>query len=280
MSCIKKPVSVLLDPACGVPHDVVFQIQGKSGASLGEVAAHKPILALRVEVFQRQFYGDFPSPTKVPVMDTSLVAFKMLVSHIYQAEEDWTSLNFVDVFLVFDLAEKYLLPCLKKKVLEYLGNSSLITESNLVEAAAVAEDFFRFQDASAKLLDTCALFIKNKMDQDRYYSVHFASQNCSKNEDAEIALRLLARVPRPPKICSNCRLENRQTGQPVSSWLDLADGTRLLITGQAKVGEKGSVVKMTGDRIGLKFDNIMPDYTYVMGPSFVGENGLVFNCQE
>jgi hypothetical protein len=64
MSSVDKIVFPALLGQDGRLQDVKFVIMGKSGEIEGELKAHKLILSLVSEVFERQFYGPFAESNK------------------------------------------------------------------------------------------------------------------------------------------------------------------------------------------------------------------------
>ena len=266
MSTVSKPVCDLLDPSCGVPPDVIFQIMDHDGDVLGKVEAHKTILALRVPVFLRQFFGEFPSECLVKIEDTVVSAFKMLLSHIYQAPMDWASLNLTEVFRVADLAEKYLLPCLMMKVEEHLETIA-ITEDNLIDTATLAEQFSLLASPSSLLLNRCAEYVMKNIKKSLFYVTELASRYCEDQDKALVVVRLLARAN---EKCTNCGHKICQDGKPVESKEELMEGTRLVTIGPnwmgfgpaSKKGEKGTVMDLNVEdkkdlpSIMFKFDDL------------------------
>ena len=107
----------LLDPSFGIPTDVTFQIMGledldnQSGQEkevmLGEVHGHKIILGLFSPVFKRGFFGPAKeSKDVIPVRQTTLEAFKLLVDYIYSKDINLKSLTLLELYDVVNLAEK------------------------------------------------------------------------------------------------------------------------------------------------------------------------------
>ena len=258
-------------------------------AILGEVRAHKAILALRAPVFLRQFLGEFPSPLlELHVEDTSLTAFETLIRHIYKAEDDWTSLSLPDVFEVAGLADKYLLPRLMDKATAHLLLDVKISDENLFEAAEVAEDFCLLTRASSALLDHCAMVIKENLVKSPFYVVDLAKRTSP--EQAQLMQKLLARVAN----CSSCGAEECQDGKMVRDKSELVVGARLKTIrpnwraqffkpemGKGEIGEKCTVTSLgledgqeDDEEIVAEFDDGLWN-VYVCS---LQEMNLVFNC--
>ena len=117
----------LLNPSFGVPSDVTFTIlEGQGPGVLGEVQAHKIILALKSKVFKKMFFTP-GEKQETAVMETSVEAFQKMLDHIYDKKESWTSASLVEVFQVAFMAVKFEVEGLMEKVCtNFCFSSSLI----------------------------------------------------------------------------------------------------------------------------------------------------------
>ena len=63
----------LLEPSCGIPPDVHFEIEDSEGTSLGILGGHKTIMALKSPVFKAMFYGPLKETGDlIRIKDTSM----------------------------------------------------------------------------------------------------------------------------------------------------------------------------------------------------------------
>jgi len=204
-SPVTKPwssVCSLLDPEFGIAPDVTFQIVTTEGGRPEEVQAHRLILGFLSPVFRNQFFG-FAKDTEdvISVKGTSKKAFESLIDFIYGKNIDWEALSLSDLFDVVNLAEMYILPEFMEEVKKQIDNYNL-SDGNLIEAAAIAEEFNHFEEASAVLMTNCQNFLKAKIQ-----TVQDASKFAAKNAFTEfesLALRLLASLESVEVECSNC----------------------------------------------------------------------------
>ena len=98
-------------------------------------------MALRSPVFKTMFFGALKeNGDTVQIKDTSLVAFKALLKHIHndKKEDDWQKMDIGEVARIADIAERYHLPGLKTKTVEYAKNYSF-TKEKLLETFRLVE---------------------------------------------------------------------------------------------------------------------------------------------
>jgi len=200
----------ILNPDFGIAPDVTFLfVLADAGTQPGEVKAHRLILGLLSPVFRNQFYGPAQDTEDViSVKGTNKKAFQTLIDFIYGKKIYWKVMSLSQLFDVVNLAEMYFLPELMEEVKKPIENY-VLTDENLIEAAAMAEAFNHFAEASAALMTHCqnVLKVKIKTLQD---AAEFASMNAA-TEFANLALKLLGSL----KIqgCSNCRSNPCKDGE-------------------------------------------------------------------
>jgi len=215
-------VCALLDPKFGIAPDVTFQIVTTEGGQYGEVKAHRLILGFLSPVFRTQFYG-FGNDTDdvIPVKGTSKKAFETLIDFIYGKNINWEVMSLSELFDVVNLAEMYILPEFMEEIKNQIDNFH-ITEENLIEAAAMAEAFDHFKEASGALMTSCQKFLNTntKTVQD---AKKFASKNVSTKFEG-LALRLLASLEPLDVECSNCGGSTCSDGMFVTDFQTLKVG--------------------------------------------------------
>ena len=113
----------LLDPGFGIPPDVTFTCREHEDKheheELGEVHAHKIVLALKSTVFKKMIYTQGERlPTDVV---TNLKAFKLMINFMYEKEDIWAGISLVELFQVAFLATKYNMEGLMDKVGEVVS---------------------------------------------------------------------------------------------------------------------------------------------------------------
>eukprot|EP00092_Neocalanus_flemingeri_P035708 GFUD01038879.1.p1 GENE.GFUD01038879.1~~GFUD01038879.1.p1 ORF type:complete len:297 (+),score=55.12 GFUD01038879.1:55-945(+) len=194
-------ISALLDPDFGIAPDVTFQIiSTEEEGQPSEIKAHRLILGFLSPVFRKQFFG-LAKDTKevIPVQATTKKAFKTMIDFIYDKDINWEAMDLGELFDVVNMAELYILPELMEEVKKPIRNY-VLTDENLIEAAAKAESFGHFEEASTALIMHCQNFLETKI-RTLKDATKFASRHAN-TEFASLALKLLASLN--IEDCSNC----------------------------------------------------------------------------
>ena len=77
-------VAHLLNPACGIPPVIHFEIEDQAGTRLGMLEGHKTIMALKSPVFKAMLYGPLrETGDLIKIRDTSMIAFKTMLEYIH-----------------------------------------------------------------------------------------------------------------------------------------------------------------------------------------------------
>ena len=185
----EEPISSLLDPECEIPPDIYFEIHDEAGSTQGLLGGHKNLMALRSPVFKTMFFGALKeSGDTVQIRDTSLAAFKVLLKHIHDdKKEERERMDIGEVARIADIAERYHLPGLKTKTVEYAKNYRFPQEQ-LLQTFCLAEQVPHHEFSNA-LLRNCEDFLLTILATPRDYN-KFMKEN---SQDLA-AFRLLARV--------------------------------------------------------------------------------------
>ena len=186
----EEPIASLLDPEREIPPDIHFEIHDETGTMQGVLGGHKNLMALRSPVFKTMFFGALTEKgDTVQIKDTSLVAFKALLKHIHddKKEDDWQKMDIGEVARIADIAERYHLPGLKTKTVEYAKNYSL-PKGKLLETFCLAE-LVPHPEFSKALLHNCEDFLLTILGTPRDYN-KFMKEN---SKDIA-AFRLLSRI--------------------------------------------------------------------------------------
>ena len=186
----------LTDPAFGVPFDVHFEIEDEEGFILGVVGAHKAVMALRSPVFKTMFYGPLAETGElIRIKKTSMFAFKEMVRYMHDADLDerpW-AIAVRELFRMADLAERYNLPGLSERLVDY-AREYLFPRESLLEVARLAEEFFMYTQVSQALLNRCALFLTTIIETPEDFDTIIKEWSEKETENFGTAFRLVARV--------------------------------------------------------------------------------------
>ena len=195
---VSNSLGSLLDPECGIPFDVYFDLEDDKGTKLGTEGGHKNILALKSPVFKTMFFGSLPETgSHIQIKATSKKAFKTMLKYVHDVEEElypW-SLDTREMFLISDLAQRYDLAGLQEKIIKY-AEGFIFPEERLIEIARTAEEYKEYEELSNTLLDTCAkmlLAVFEAPNDPQAFAAKWSKPGTS-TEDSVTALRLLGRV--------------------------------------------------------------------------------------
>jgi len=144
-----------------LPPDVTFKlIEGE--VVVGELKAHKYLLASVSPVFRKQFFGKLAEEKNViDIKETTYYAFKYLMEYIYNglSEINEDEIGLEEIFEIVNLAEKYDIKTLRDEIPRLLGDI-LIDESNVLDVSRIAMVFKHFEVISNQLLSKCSDYLK------------------------------------------------------------------------------------------------------------------------
>ena len=153
-----ETLASLLDPACGIPFDIHFEIEDDAGNTLGTLGGHKAILALKSPVFKAMLFGQMKETSDpIKIKNTSMFAFKTILLYVHDVEEVWWpwSIDVSDLVLIVDLAERFNLASLKEKIIDHAEKVFLFPKDRLLEIARVAEEHHMYTDTCTQMKKNC-----------------------------------------------------------------------------------------------------------------------------
>jgi len=257
------------NPTC----DVKFLIVNQNTGEETEVLAHKLILSFGSPVFMRQFYGTMKEEKdSIPVKDSSVEAFRILLDIIYNKKVSLTGLDFKLLAELFYLAEKYHLDLWKDSIVKEVSSRKMVS-GHVLEAAKVAENNVHLDKFSDTLYELCSVFVK-----DNPGSIFEISDIEEVGEDTSFTLhRLLARAnrtnptpPPPSPNCDNCKHDPCLHGQGLSK-NNFVVGAKINIKKLDNYNYTRRTVKLVGSRVDYvrvednypnSFDVTATDLTY------------------
>ena len=185
--------AALLDSSSNIPTDITFKVVEKDGSeSQAHVfKAHKMVLAVASPVFQAEFFGLAKETSDmILVQDTTKEAFETMIDHVYLKNVTLKA-SFHRLYEIVNLAEKYEMQSLMKKVVEHLEAMPLNSEEVVMEVTALAEMFPGFNEVSRSLLLRCASFMLTNVLKDINDIAIFTSK-CCEDGRSSVALKLLS----------------------------------------------------------------------------------------
>ena len=191
-----KTAASLLDPSCGIPPDVHFEIEDSEGTSLGILGGHRTIMALKSPVFKAMFFGPMKEEGDlIRIRDSSMFAFQAMLKYIHDAKEKWGpwEVDFKEVLHIANLVQRYNLPGLERKIVSYAINF-LYPEDKLMEIASLAEQFHMYEDVSEALLANCANYLTTTIETPEDLNNFVKKWSEMEVPLKDVAFRLLAKV--------------------------------------------------------------------------------------
>ena len=149
-------ISKCLDSTSNLPTDVSFMFKGEGG-QVNEVKAHKLILGIASEVFQRAFFGSFEVESKIDVEDISVEVFKAMVDFIYNKKMTWNDYELSFLASLYYVADKYDISELRDEIIASIPEHE-ITDENVMDVAILAEANTHHQPLSNALYDAVKCF--------------------------------------------------------------------------------------------------------------------------
>ena len=148
-------------------------------------------MAVKSSAFEAMIYGPLKEDKEpIVIKETTFVAFKNMLDFIHDIVEDWSQMELVELLHMANLAEKYHLPLMKMKVQENL-ESFTVTEENLMETAATAEEFAFLEQDSKALLQACSSCLEDTPEDLQKFIVE---QSAKDDKQGMVGMRLLARL--------------------------------------------------------------------------------------
>ena len=216
---------LLTSDSPAIAFDVTYRVLDSEGKLEGEVSGHKFLLALASPVFRRGFYGtDFKEKKteSIEMKGTTLQAFKAMIGVIYRQPLNLKNMSVAETFELMNLAERYDLPKLKKK-LKHEFETKVLAKDCVVEAANTAMKFQQLEEACQALLNNCAKTLVRELDTAEAVVKFCAS--AYDTGDEMIVLKLMTIMSNLRSPCSNCHYTPCRTGTAISDFKQVRAGT-------------------------------------------------------
>ena len=134
-------------------------------------------------------------------------------------------MSVTETFDLMNLAERYDLPKLKKKLNQEL-ETMVLSKDSVVEAANTAMKFHQLEEACQALLNNCAKTLARELDT-KEAVVKFCSSAYGTQEET-IVLKLMSMMNNllpPPPPCTNCQFTRCQSDILITSVRQVRAGT-------------------------------------------------------
>ena len=128
MELVMNGLQQSLSLASRIPTDIkfLFKEENDGVTSLKEVKAHKFILALVSDVFEKEFYSDIIEDCSVEIKDATKDSFEAMINFIYSINTDLSIYDSDILCSIYYLGEKYNINTLKKEALAAISSKDIL----------------------------------------------------------------------------------------------------------------------------------------------------------
>ena len=204
MSFLVRNLSKCLEPnSDGPPADVTFKFKEAKES----VKAHKLILAISSEVFNREFYGSLKVEDEIEIVDANKDVFQAMVDFIYnKAHINWKECAPTFLCSLYYLAEKYNLTDLKQLIVDSIADQK-VTKENALDVARIAEDNNHHQPLCEALYEVVAYSLNREFGSRLQSAIDFFNEHGIDENIALVMMKLMVRLRMMYKtnICENCK---------------------------------------------------------------------------
>eukprot|EP00092_Neocalanus_flemingeri_P021403 GFUD01023204.1.p1 GENE.GFUD01023204.1~~GFUD01023204.1.p1 ORF type:complete len:274 (+),score=65.02 GFUD01023204.1:51-872(+) len=207
-----RKLSRCLDPNSQPPPTDVSFLFKDDGILVKEIKAHKMILAIASDVFNREFYGSM-AEDEIEIKDASQEVFQKFIEFIYNKPLTWKDYDLSFLSSLYYLAEKYNVEDLKDEIIASIPEHD-VTKQNVLDIAILAEDHNHHQPLSEGLYDEVASFVMKEFKGKFHRIVEFFTEPEENEKHALVIFKIFKRL----KIsrCENCKQSPCMNGQSVS----------------------------------------------------------------
>jgi len=203
-----KKLAKCLDPNSSLPTDVKFLFKSsRQDGIVTEVRAHKLILAIASDVFEREFFGSLKSEDDIPISDASKEVFQAMIEHIYCKQLNLKDYDPVFIASLYYLAEKYIIEDLRDEIIASVKEIE-ISRKNVLEVALLAEESALHEPLSEALYNVVVTFLMTAFENSMEKVVKFLSEFEANEKHGLVILKLLKLLVKeiPEKKCLNCQI--------------------------------------------------------------------------
>ena len=187
-----------------IPKDIKFLFKEKDGVTF--IMAHKSILAVVSDVFEKEFFGPLKvNGNEILIEDASQEVFEVLVDFIYNKQPIMSNYDLHFLSSLFYLAEKYNISALKNEIIVTICKKEICDE-NVLDVAILAEKCIVLEEFSDNLYDRVAMFLMKKFDGKATNVFNFFSLTEATQANGLVLMKLMARMHNMTSLaCENCK---------------------------------------------------------------------------
>jgi len=197
-----------LSSSSNIPTDVkfVFKVEAEDNNTVKEVNAHKLILALVSDVFEKEFFGALKEVENiVEIKDAEQEVFQAMIDCIYNKQIDISMHGFRFLGKLFYLAEKYCLSALQTEIIKVISKKKICDE-NIFDVVAVAEENVYHELFSETLYERVAKYLLGKFAGNFEIAINFFSQAEAIQVDDLVLSKVTSKMKNVKlPVCYNCK---------------------------------------------------------------------------
>jgi len=203
-----KNLSNCLEPnSRGPPADVVFKFTDESGV-VKKVEAHKLILAIASDVFDREFYGSMKAEDEIDIVDASQEVFQSMIDTIYNKQPNLKRHDIRFLCSLYNLAEKYNLDDLRSEIIVTI-QAYEFTKESVINVGLIAEECKHHLPLHEALFNAAAGFLFKELNGSLDEAIGLFKENKEGDENKSLVMfKLLVfmhDIKKSSLTCKNCK---------------------------------------------------------------------------
>jgi len=267
-----------LSAASSIPSDIkfVFKKETNGVKTVQEIRAHKLILALVSNVFEKAFYGGLRDDGCIEIKDATKESFEAMINYIYTKETDVSIYGFEMLCSIYYLADKYNLSALKEETLKAIKIKD-ISADNILSVGLLADQHSAHEELTEILYVKATKSLGTIFDGQLTKVINFFAEVDAGNSPdlCRIAVRLMAKLKTTPPVtvCSNCKASPCLSGVEITR-TNLVPGAK--VSGVPGIGSEYRILEIKPDD-SFSFFGIRKDGSVSLSRS-LDPNYYVYNC--
>jgi len=197
-----------LSSASRIPTDIkfVFKVEEQEENTSEEVWAHKVILAVVSDVFEKEFFGPLKeAKSEIEIKDAKQEEFKVMLDFIYNKQSDLSMYDLYFLSKLYYLAEKYNISAFRSEIISTISQKQVCDE-NVLDVAIVAELNVAHDMFSETLYERVAVFLLRKFAGKLSNAFDFFSRVEPTQANGLVLLKVMAKMKNVvPPVCDNCK---------------------------------------------------------------------------
>jgi len=210
-----------LSSASRLPFDIkfIFKREENGTVHIQDIRAHKFILALVSDVFEKEFYGGVKDDGTVEIKDASKESFEAMINFIYIKKTDMEQYDYEVLCSLYYLADKYNISALKKEVLKAISTKS-IPATEILSVGVLADLNSVHEELVETLHEAASQSLSKVLKGDMNKSIDFFNQidlvntPISSNGLVQILARMKKNIEQT--VCQNCKASPCLSGVSVT----------------------------------------------------------------